>query len=244
LPFNLCQPSEFLTYGAGASANAGFLSLGTSATASWHSQLTGGSISASATAQAADVVTVGGGKPGDTAFLEFQFEISGTNSAILLGIPGPIGASVGSSFTHLIACDFNPILLPIAIGCPAPAEDAVLNFGAIDYMNFPVLVEVPVPFGTPWGIYFELYSTTGAVIDPGLVVNFDGSSSFGDAQITSVSVLDSNHRPISKPTLVADSGTSYPIAAPAPPGPASDALALLGLAGFWACRKRGTGFSL
>ena len=245
LPFNLCQPSEFLTFGAGASASAGFLSLGTSASASWRDQLTGGSISASATAQAADVVTVGGGNPGDTAFLEFQFEISGTNSAILLGIPGPIGTSVGSSFTNLITCDFNPILLPIAIGCPAPAADAILNFGAIDYLNFPVQVEVPVPFGVPWGIYFELYSTTGAVIDPSLVVNFDGSSSFGDtAQITSVSVLDSNHQPISSPTLVADSGTIYPIATSAVPGPASDALALLGLGVLWVWRKRGTGFSL
>ena len=103
---------------------------------------------------------------------------------------------------------------------------------------------MPVPFGTPWGIFFELYSTTGATIDSSLVVNFDGSSSFGDAQITSVSVLDSNHQPISSPTLVADSGTIYPIATSAVPGPASDALALLGLAGLWACRKRGTGFSL
>jgi hypothetical protein len=243
LPFNLCQPSEFLTFGAGASASAGFLSLGTSASASWHDQLPGGSISASATAQAADVVTVGGGNPGDTAFLEFQFEITGTNSAILLGMPGPIGTSVGSSFTNLIACDFNPNLLPIAIGCPGPAPDAVLNFGAIDYLNHPVQVEVPVPFGVPWGIYFELYSTTGAVIEPDLVVNFDGSSSFGGAQITSVSVLDSNHQPISSPTLVADSGTVYPIATSAVPGPASDAIALLGLAGVWVCRKRGRGFS-
>ncbi|HKE10891.1 MAG TPA: hypothetical protein VKE73_04915 [Myxococcota bacterium] len=245
LPFNVCQPTEFLTFGAGASASAGFLSLGTSASVSWHDQLPGGSISASATAQAADVVTVGGGNPGDTAFLEFQFEISGTNSAILLGMPGPIGTSVGTSFTNLIACDFNPTLLPIAIGCPAPAADVVLHFDAINYLNFPVQVEVPVPsFGVPWGIYFELYSTTGAVIDPNLVVNFDGASSFGDAQITSVSVLDSHHQPVSSPTLVADSGTIYPIATSAVPGPAGDALALLGLAGLWACRKRGTGFSL
>jgi len=121
LPFNLCQPDEFLTYGAGASASAGFLSLATAASASWHSQLTGGSISASATAQAADVVTVGGGNPGDTAFLEFQFQITGNNSAILLGIPGPIGTSVGASFTNLIACDFNPMELPIGLAALLPA---------------------------------------------------------------------------------------------------------------------------
>src|SRR5579871_2875965 len=52
LPFNLCQSGATL-YGAGASAVAGYLSLGTSATGSWQSNLPGGGISASATAQSA-----------------------------------------------------------------------------------------------------------------------------------------------------------------------------------------------
>jgi len=233
LSFHLCQLSDFVIIGGGASAHADYLSLGTSVTGSLQSQLPGGDVSDSATAQSADVITVGGGNPGDLGFLDFQFELSGTNTAVLTGANGHTGTSVGASFTNLIVCDFNPILLPIGIGCPAPAADAVLNFGAVSYSNFAVDVEVPIQFDVPLGIFFELYSTTGAIIDPSFVVNFDGSSSFLDtAQIISVLVLDSNHQPISDPTLDAQSGTLYPLAGgpstPAVPEPSGMAFLLAG----------------
>ena len=217
LPFNLCQAAGNTLYGAGASAVADYLSLGTAATASWQSNLPGGSISASATAQATDVITTGGGNPGDLGYLQFQFAISGTNLTTLTGFTG---TSVADSFTNLIVCDFNPLFLPIAIGCPGPAPLAIFHFGALSYSNLPVQVDVPIHFDVPWGVFFELYSTTGATIDPRFVVSFSGASSFIDtAKITSVSVLDANLQPIANPTLVADSGTLYPLLGAAPPPP-------------------------
>lgn len=221
LPFNLCTASGNTLFGAGASAVASYLSLGTSATASWQSDFTGGGISASATAQSADVLTVGGGNPGDLGYLQFQFDINGTNTSILTGANGSIGTSFGNSFTNLIVCDFNPILLPIAIGCPPPGVPIALDhFDANQVLHVPVQVDVPIHFDVPSGVFFELYSTTGAGIDPNLVVSFSGSSSFIDtAQITSVSVLDANLQAIANPTLVADSGTLYPLLGAAPPPP-------------------------
>src|SRR5690348_3565233 len=218
LPFNLCQAAGNTLFGAGASAVADYLSLGTAASASWQSDFPGGSISASATAQSADVLTVGGGTPGDLAYLQFQFAISGSNLTTLTGFTG---TSVADSFTNLIVCNFNPIFLPIAIGCPYPgAPEAIFHFDALSYSSLPVQVDVPIHFDVPWGVYFELYSTTGATIDPSFVVSFSGSSSFIDtAKITSVSVLDANLQPIANPTLVADSGTLYPLLGAAPPPP-------------------------
>ena len=238
LPINVCQFSD-VVFGAGASAFASFLSLGTSASGFWHSQVTtGGQVSAAATAQSADVITVGGGNLGDPAFLEFQFEISGNNLATLIGPTLQIGTSVGGSFTNLIACDFDPNLLPIAIGCPAAAPDAVLNFPGVSYLNTPVGVEIPVRFGVPVGIFFELFSTADAVIDPNFVVNFDGSSDFfNTAKIMSVSVLDGNHQPVSGAALVAESGTVYPVAG-AVPEPSAGALLLIGVTVMFAYKWR------
>jgi hypothetical protein len=243
LPFNLCQAAGNTLFGAGASAVADYLSLGTSASASWKSDFPGGGLSASATAQSADVLTVGGGNPGDLAFLRFQFAISGTNSTILTGFTG---TSSADSFTNLVVCNFNPILLPIAIGCPGPAPEAIFHFDALNYSNLPVQVDVPIHFDVPWGVFFELYSTTGAVIDPNFVVSFSGSSSFIDtAKITSVSVLDANLQPIADPTLVADSGTLYPLLGASSPGPQPSVpepsgmmLLLTGAAGLIGWRKR------
>src|SRR5690242_11307237 len=143
LPFNLCQGPGNTLFGAGASAVADYLSLGTSASASWQSDFPGGGLSASATAQSADVLTVGGGNPGDLGFLQFQFAISGTNLTTLTGFTG---TSVAESFTNLIVCNFNPILLPIAIGCPGPAPEAIFHFDALSYSNLPVQVDVPIHF--------------------------------------------------------------------------------------------------
>jgi hypothetical protein len=223
LPFHLCQIGQTFI-GGGASAVAGYLSLGTSATASYQSNLSGGSVSDSATAETFDVLTVGGGNPGDLGFLDFQFDINGTNSTILTGAAGFTGTSFGDSFTNLIVCDFNPIFLPTgtgAAGCPDPGvPDALYHFDAIDYSHVVVQAELPIHFDVPWGVSFQLYSVTGAGIDPSFVVSFSGSSSFIDtAAITSVSVLDANHQAVGDPTLLADSGTLYPLLGVAPPPP-------------------------
>ena len=62
----------------------------------------------------------------------------------------------------------------------------------------------PIIFGQRTGVHLELFSTTGARLDPDLVVNFSGSTDFSHTvTLTFVQLLDANGQPVSNPGLTA-----------------------------------------
>jgi hypothetical protein len=86
---------------------------------------------------------------------------------------------------------------------------------------------------------FILSTNTAVTFDPSLVVTFTGSSDFSHtAVLNSVRLLDENHQPVANPTLVAESGTIYPLAGVAAvPEPSSVTLVLEGALAIWAARR-------
>ena len=203
---------DVIKFTAGAAANAGYLDLGTSATFSTMNGVPPPEDgSASATALSEDVLTPLGGMPGAAGFLDYTFALTGSNSAVLTGFsPFGVGTSVGASFTNLLVCTAGASQAPVGLGCPF--FDVVAHVTSSSLTNAPFQVEIPITFGQPIDVVFELFSTTGARFDHTVVVNFDGSSDFFDtAQITSIDLLDANHQPISSPGLLATSGTIYPL---------------------------------
>jgi len=144
--------------------------------------------------------------------------VSGSNGALLSGVGGGVGSSVGVSYSALLACDGSA-----NFGCDVEEGPPAASFMSTSYTDVPVEASLPIIYGQPVEVEFELFSHTGYESDPGLLVGFDGFSNFFDTvTLESVQLLDGNGNPVSDPQLIAESGTNYPLGSP-PGGPPSTA---------------------
>lgn len=163
-----------------------------------------------AIAQTEDVLTPGGGLPGTPGRMTFTFDVSGTNTSMLSGDP-LIGRTAASTDTVLQACALPPAAVtPLpASSCSSPAA----TFNAAGYSHVPVVFSIGVVYGDPTAVIVSLTSQTGLTFDPTHAVSFSGVSDFlHTANLISVQLLDQNGQRVAKPTLVAESGTIYPLA--------------------------------
>jgi len=234
---------DVLVGSASATANAGYLGLGTSTAFATRDTLPTAITEgvADATAESLDIFTPGGLPAGTSGFLVLTLEISGSNSAVLSAtnpgegqflVPSGFGARTvlgigGGSFSG------DASLLPPLTGSFATFPSVLggtFTFDGAEYDHVPIQVEFPLVYGNPFALYMIMNSNTGiALSQQSVAVTFAGTSSFGDtAAIVSVALLDSDHRSVSGASLASESGTLYPIAPTGVPEP--DPIVLFGVA--------------
>jgi hypothetical protein len=210
-----------------AQAQAGFLGLRTSASFSEQVKAPGvGGGDVFAYAFSGDILTPAGGTPGSPGSAVFDFLVSGSNGALLSGVGGVVGSSVGVSYSALLACDGSA-----NFGCDVEEGPPAASFMSTSYSDVPVEISLPIIYGQPVEVEFELFSHTGYASAPGLLVSFGGFSNFFDTvTLQSVQLLDGNGNPVSDPQLIAESGTNYPLGTPPSTAPEPSTALLLALA--------------
>jgi PEP-CTERM motif len=211
------------TAAGSAKANAGFVSMGTEAL--FLVQSTGPSNvlnQAVAEARSEDILTPQGLPAGAPGRLVYTFDISGENHAELSSIN-----SDGFARTQLLGLVTNSIFR---------FNDRVLTLDAAEYDHFRAQFDFGIVYGEPNTVELRMISLSRVQLDPTSPANFVGVTDFADTiTLSSVDLLDVDGRPVPNASLLAASGTRYPLTGSSisVPEPSSVLLLTIGLIGLY-----------
>ncbi|HTR39948.1 MAG TPA: PEP-CTERM sorting domain-containing protein [Bryobacteraceae bacterium] len=209
IPENVFFNDGDILLSGGASAHSGYLSKGTAADIlNQNSFPFAGAPFAFASAGSIDVVTPGTSAPVSSGFLVLDFLVSGSNSGVFMGSADPATGSSSFGFTRLQVCD-NGHNASGSVRCDGAGQTSTFSGGS--YVNLPVEFKIPVIIGESITLFVGQETQVG-VVPHALVTSFSGSSDFAHTStLTSVQLTDLDGNPLPDPTLVADSGTIYPL---------------------------------
>jgi hypothetical protein len=237
LPFVSFNLGPDITGSAAAEAHSSYLSLGTYALFTTFNTMPTqiSEAGAFAMAQMEDVVTPTGGVTGQPGLMIFTFEVSGTNTSMLSG-DALVGKTSFGTSTVVQGCNVPPIAVtPLPFNaCTSSAE----TFDGASYSHVPVTFSFGIVYGDQTAVVFSMNSQTGVRFDPTHAISFSGVTDFlHTMNLTSVELLDQNGQQITNGTLLAESGTIYPIAGVSAvggvPEPGTLVLLLVGIAALY-----------